>query len=358
MAFSTFGSFQEIIGNKRRPKPPDLPYFVGAGWGGYYLAVSINGVQWTGPPSAATIFSSQGRAAAYGNNMWVAAGIGGNTLAYSTDGLTWTGLGTSIFSGAGYTVTYGSNKWIAGGTGGNTLATSTDGVTWIGQGTLRPFNGSCYAVAYNGTNRWVAAGQGGNSLAYSSDGVTWVGVAGSTALFTGLAVAYGNNMWVAGGNGNNTMLYSTDGASWNTMAVKYFSSYGQGVAYSATQALWVAVGGNGTNSNTIAYSTNGTSWVGLGSSIFGGYGYNVTYSTVKNFWVAVIRKALALHVKGETVHTLYPSENENPHKMIHPLHLCIISNCPLSTRGSTNTSMSISGPPFPAPPTLILCPTI
>ena len=168
--------------------------WVAAGEGsGSTIATSPNGTTWTNSVSASTVFAVQGYAgAAYGvaygkdgsgNGLWVAVGNSinvGNTIATSRNGTTWTGIST-MFSNQGFAVTYANNLWVAVGKGGNSIATSVNGTTWTGLGTS-VFTTQGNDIRYT-NNLWVATGEGGNTIATSVDGTNWVG-RGATVFTT------------------------------------------------------------------------------------------------------------------------------------------------------------------------------
>jgi len=282
---------------------PPIALWVAAGSVTNTLAYSTDGTTWVGLQKL--VFSSNGYGVAYSASQirWVAVGSGsGNTLAYSTNGTTWTGLGVSVFSILGYSVAYNStqSKWVAGGAGTNTLAYSTNGTTWTGLG-KSIFSSSVNGVAY-GNNKWVAVGNGsGNTLAYSTNGTTWTGLGllvFSGGIGYGVAYSATQSKWVAVGYGSHTLAYSNDGITWVGLGITTFTDYGYGVAYGNNK--WVTVGSG--LGNTLAYSTNGTTWTGIGLSVFnGGVGYGVAYSATQSKWFAV----------GNGSHTLAYSINGN-----------------------------------------------
>jgi hypothetical protein len=168
---------------------------------------------------------------AVGNSRAVPVGSAQNTIAWSTDGIAWNGLGNIIF---------------------NTAATQDGG----GRG-----------VAYSPPlARWVATGESDTyTISYSNDGLAWFGVPNSlTDIFTtkGFVMQWGQGKFVAGGWGVNTLAYSLDGIFWTGLGNSTITLYVQGLAFSATQNLWVAVGEpatQGAGQNVIATSADGIS---------------------------------------------------------------------------------------------------
>jgi hypothetical protein len=303
------------------------------GGGTFPMAYSYDGTNWTGI-NASTFRMTTGYSVAYGNNRWVAVGNGGNTIAISNDGLAWTGLGLTCFSLNGLGVAYGNGRWVAVGkpsTTGNTIATSTDnGDTWVGLGsTIFSDRGTDVAYGQDGSGGglWVAVGSAtngiGNSIAYSTNGTAWTGI--SSGVFSqGFGVRYANGIWVATGvgtpgvytsingvnwspktssgnstyspaygivsyakptfvavgQGGNTLVSSTNGTTWNAFPYGIpFTTAGYGVAWNGTQ--WVAVGSGG---NTIAYSADGLFWTGLGTTVLTTDGRSIKW--VNNTWYA------------------------------------------------------------------------
>lgn len=85
------------------------------------------------------------------------------------------------------------------------------------------------------------------------------------------------------GSASRTMAYSVDGVSWNTVSPSPFTSKCNGIAYSATQKKWLALGQGG---NTLAISLDGMTWTGLGSSLFPSQGNKAYYSPDNAIWAA------------------------------------------------------------------------
>ena len=257
----------------------------------------------------ATIFTTQCLGLAYANGVWCGAGSGGYTLARSLNGRDWTGTDLGVvFSFAGRGVAYGNNVWIATGQGAtNTIARSTDNaLTWSGVG-LTLFTTSGYGVAF-GDNKFVSVGLGGASIGYSTDnGLTWTAVAGSTSIFTrGNTVIYANGIWMAGGQSGNCIATSPDGITWTPQtSANAFLSIVNEISYNAGR--WVASGSIAGSAQDIIYSdNNGVSWsalnvpsitTGLGGSwvgdrfLIGGGGSGATASLIQSpdgkYWTDV-----------------------------------------------------------------------
>jgi hypothetical protein len=270
------------------PVPPVPPLIVAVGSigeSGNTIAISQNGITWSG--LGHNIFTENGYDVAWnGSNMWVAVGNGTNTIATSINGTDWIPRSTvnTIFT-TGFGVAYGSNTWVAVGQGTNTIATSPNGTDWAGLGTIIFSSGGNADVAWNGSNLWVAVGEGTNTIATSPNGTDWAGL-GNTILYQGTGVAYGSNLWVAVGDGPNKIVTSPNGTAWtpSSSGNSIFDILCLGVAWNGV--LWVAVG-NGTT-NKIATSVDGMNWTpsSNGNSIFS-IGFGVTWNSSLQLWIAV-----------------------------------------------------------------------
>ena len=122
-----------------------------------------------------TIFSKEGLAIAYGNDVWVAVGDD---------------------DGGSHTITYSTN---ANGTSGWTIPS---GLLFSKRGT---------AVAYDGVGRWIAVGSnldGSGVILQSTDNAqTWSAVTGVALTDEPTSVSYGNGIWVVTSNGSSSLLY-------------------------------------------------------------------------------------------------------------------------------------------------------
>jgi hypothetical protein len=127
----------------------------------------------------------------------------------------------------------------------------------------------------------------GRNIAHSIDGIGWTIV--TTNIFSvevyGVAYSASQNKWIAVGQGTiNTMAWSPDGITWTGLGLNCFPAAGNGITYSPEQNRWVAVGDG---SNSIWYSTDGLSWTVATAGLFNIGGKSVVYSSVLNQWVAV-----------------------------------------------------------------------
>ncbi len=131
-------------------------------------------------------------------------------------------------------------------------------------------------------------GAGTNTMAYSYDGITFYGL--GTSFFTtagnGIAFSPELNTWVAVGEGTNTILWSNDGQSWATVTTgASILSAGYCVAWSSTASLFVAGGAAGTG--RIAYSSDGKSWTVNTQSAISTAVSDIAYGRNSGVWVAV-----------------------------------------------------------------------
>jgi hypothetical protein len=129
----------------------------------------------------------------------------------------------------------------------------------------------------------------GGNMATSNDGITWIQQTPpfSSYIAWGLAYSATQKMFIAAiGNSVsiNNMYSTTDGVTWTARSGTLFNSIYGGVCVSYGNGLWVA-GGNGTV-NTLAYSTNGITWTGRGTTVFTSGGACGAVAYANNLWVA------------------------------------------------------------------------
>ena len=190
---------------------------------------------------------------------------------------------------------------------------------FYGKSAVLPFNGfntpgtipgatsqptKLYAVTY-GNGTYVCVGLAPNTVTYaaaatySTDGSTWSTVANMNGATDNagqmFAVTYGNSKFVAVGQIGSNYSYatSTDGITWSTPGILYSSGvFGvmNGVAWSPTLGLFVAVGQNGSNLSSYSTSPDGVTWSApatFGGSALSAFFYSVTWSSALNLFVAV-----------------------------------------------------------------------
>lgn len=126
----------------------------------------------------------------------------------------------------------------------------------------------------------------GRNIAYSTNGINWTVITANIFSVSTEGVAHSavQNKWIAVGQGTvNTMAWSADGITWTGLGLNCFNLIGTGITYSPEQNRWVAAG-NGPNS--ICYSTDGLIWTTATVGIFS-EAKSVVYSSALNQWVAV-----------------------------------------------------------------------
>jgi hypothetical protein len=144
-------------------------------------------------------------------------------------------------------------------------------------------DGQAVFVAVGGDNTV----NNGRNIAYSIDGISWTVL--TTNIFSvevyGIAYSASQNKWIAVGQGTvNTMAWSPDGMTWIGLGLSCFAVAGNGITYSPEQNRWVAVGDG---SNSIYYSTDGFVWNVATTGLFNIGGKSVVYCSSLNQWVAV-----------------------------------------------------------------------
>ena len=264
-----------------------------------------------------------GNGIAYDNSgTFVAVGSSttGPTVAVSSDGITWTGPTGPFDSEGGYgtAVAFGVTGWVAVGAGpGNTIANSADGLIWSTP--QNPYNAFSDTLKYSIYGIACSTGPTGVALDIVVGGLTNGSAAPKTISaatgpppltwsqnvntdFTvGRAVATdGVGNWIAAGNGTNAILYSVDGLSWASAAAfgTGTGEGGYGVAHGILDTLpgWVAVGKGGGMTVAYAYDTSLTSWVGVTGPTGPGVdtypfvnsqGRSVVWNSSTSRWVAV-----------------------------------------------------------------------
>ncbi|NBV84610.1 discoidin domain-containing protein, partial [bacterium] len=217
-------------------------------------------------------------------------GAGTHTIAVSRDGIHWTGVSLSgdLFDEA-YDVAWNGTVFVVGGSGANKMAISSDGLEWSKVET--PFSAKCTGVAWTGT-RWLAYGSGGNRTAYSTDkdAQTWqatsvpniTDLAGETytdnPVYASSTQATGYEIANLADANVNTQWRSTTDASGQYVEVQYDSAH-LVVRYTVANSVstsWQLFGSN-----------DGTTWSPIGSA----------YQCVNN----VLATAVDVNVGNNTV---------------------------------------------------------
>jgi sugar lactone lactonase YvrE len=241
----------------------------GVTWTGtQFVTVSASGSIFTSPTGATWTARTSGssnalRAVASSPTKLVAVGANGTILTSANAGVSWTAQSSGTKANL-MSVLWSGTQFIAVGYSGSTagvILTSPNGSTWTARGAssnLPPLLG----VAWSG-KLFVAAGafgtganEGHAALFSSPDGVTWTPSASISATYTlntVKAVTWSGTQFVAVGANDDgdyaTVLYSTDGKNWKGASSFIMASYHtnnlNGVAWSPTKKLYVAVGAKG-----------------------------------------------------------------------------------------------------------------
>jgi hypothetical protein len=139
---STFSTIDKGDGTWLNQRTNSIVYggdrFVGVGATNKRIAVSYDGVTWTGSTNDNSIFDGELFGVDYNGTYFVAVGAGTNKVGYSTDGFNWSAstAANSILVSTAFTVHWDGNKWYVGAfdnTGiipGKWLITSTDLSSW------------------------------------------------------------------------------------------------------------------------------------------------------------------------------------------------------------------------------------
>jgi len=123
------------------------------------------------------IFTVQGLCVCYGGTVWVAGGLGGNSLALSYNGINWTGLGTvgtTVFPNGCTSICWNGTRFV--GTGGNYIGYSSNGNVWYSAPSLLT-NGNC-VVSNPGIGGFVAP----SAMVLNNNGISGNGIACSQTL--------------------------------------------------------------------------------------------------------------------------------------------------------------------------------
>ncbi len=189
-----------------------------------------------------------------GNRFIAAHALAG--VVFLSDGTSYRRVNTPVITQPTNEVTSG----LVGGTlrnvivgGGGFIATSDDdGETWAARtsGTTQILNGASFG-SVGGTNYFIVAGNTGN-LRFSTDAITYTNATGQGAGgFIDVHIA--NNISVSVG-GNGAIFYSTNGTTYTAATNTNTTQQLNGVTYSQSLNLWIAVG----NAGTITTATDPT----------------------------------------------------------------------------------------------------
>ena len=234
--------------------------------GFWCIVVSSDGINWT--PSVNDPFNNVGRGVAWNGSYWIAVGQGTASIAMSYDGLNWTGVSSIIYDL--YGIAWNGSYWIAVGdsNGTNNMTISYNGTSWYPLSVLS--NSTLYDIAWDGTY-WMAVGAsgGGYTMSESSDGIIWSDISSPFDSNETLGIAWNGQLWVAVGYNSDysvCIATSTDRTTWTASTNNPFTG-GQGNAITWNGSYWIAVGYNSDSSVCMATSPDGMIWTSSPSTI-------------------------------------------------------------------------------------------
>lgn len=229
------------------------------------VATSTDGVTWTEHASA--IEANDWTCIRWFDELEIFVALaqsGTHRVAVSSDGLTWTAHSASSALGWNDVIFIPSTQTlVAVAVGGsNPIMTSTDsGATWTGHssGALTPTG----AITYSKKQGLVIMGITGG-IAYSTDGFTLTSV-NLPNSYDGGSVVYCEDLdlWVVGSfsaanSGDANIFYSRDGRNW--FSSDLLNSKVNGIVYSKTLKLFIAMGSNMSTPFPYSISRNGRNW--------------------------------------------------------------------------------------------------
>ena len=140
-------------------------------------------------------------------------------------------------------------------------------------------------VAFSAKRRvWITIGFSGSPLAFiSPNGIKWFTNNAPSASSRMMALAYSDtqDLWIAGNGpsttGTTPFAISTTGYTWTQTSVNALITTVNGIVFSPSLNLWVAVGGGGNSS--VVYSSNGISWTRAVANTI--TGTSVTWSAIQ-----------------------------------------------------------------------------
>ena len=243
-----------------------------------YMLISNDGINWDDSYKYNVPFNLSTNGIAYNGTMWISTGnyTGGFSIAKSYNGINWTG-NVSLFTTSGNDVAWNGSMWVAVGQGTNTIAYSYDGINWTG--IVGPFTTSGNSITWNG-NMWIAGGSGTtSSLAYSYDGIVWTGITGTTASIINPINDFSyfkNNYFAVGGiNGKSSIVYSSDATSWTPI---FNNQIKNGILCGTDLNKIVVICKNSDTDYYVMYSYDGLNWI-KGNN----YNFNLPVSMIVGF---------------------------------------------------------------------------
>ena len=283
-------------------------------YGGKTITTSINGAQWSFPPTydrdnnRYNPVISNGRDVIWTGNLVV---VVGDKIATSSNGTSWityssplTLCNSIVWNGKNTQLTVTRFEESVNGKQLVTV-TSTLGIS-VGEpitiiNATEPLNSGTFLITAIGTNTftwansigleyteitpvyaysslYVVGGDGG--IAISIDRLVWRKTK-QCPLSIIYDIAWNGDIWIAVGKGEqHSIIVSIDGIRWYT-ANPETNVFNQCNAIAWNKSLWVAVG---TGNNTIATSVDGYNWTGLGKDVFTTYGNMIAFNGTN--WIA------------------------------------------------------------------------
>ena len=238
---------------------------------GNTIVTSPDGTTWTARTSN-VVSNLNAIAFKTGSDLMVAVGSGG-AITTSTNGTTW----TSRTSNTGATLTgvaWNGTTFCAVGTinGSGVVLTSSDGITWTKQQTQILDRATNMWITSDGTNFYVSIQTSSaetNIINISSDGITWTKSVMPYSSLATITVNYMNSKLVAYST-NQEISTSTSGKTWTI--IPNYKSLGTGKAYNFGGTLFI------TNSSGALLSTDGLTFQITGGTAIKGIAYSASQS--------------------------------------------------------------------------------
>jgi hypothetical protein len=220
-----------------------------------------------------------------GVHSFLASQTGGTNLMRSTDGgNSWTLLAGALPSTSNAVLCNGlGSVWVACGTLG-ALVRSTDGLTWSNAGvSISGWGTGAKRIVWNGSLFAMIAGGVSDKVATSPDGLTWtVRTLPTTQTWNGLAYSQTEALWMAISDGGAVVTSSDGGVTW-IIATSVANATAKDLA--VIGSVWVAPTRNG-DYGGVAYSIDrGLTWsnVAVGNHRVATGGWNRVLAAEKRF---------------------------------------------------------------------------